>query len=226
MKNDSGEIKVKVNCRRAPLGLMWHLRRSLSWIPQDDLENLDYIWLMDDIPDGTEDEDARHAREGECILYGAYKARQGDRPSYVLLFVRYVYEGIPALYWLTPVITWRMTRTLAHEVAHHALAQRGYIFHPGEDEKDEEALAERYAAEVLDRMAKRWHYRLARWVIRDLAETHYILGIVAWKSQRYCKAADKWFKAWNLNPNLDEVANWYYHARKLCEERREQKVEK
>ena len=78
---------IKNDCKNSPVGLLWHIHRSLSWINADDLQELDFIWLMDDLPEETEDEDAKSAKEGDCILYGAYKSKERERGGSVRNFV-------------------------------------------------------------------------------------------------------------------------------------------
>lgn len=210
-------MDITNDCRKPPPRLLWHVRRALSWINQDHLKGLGFIWLMDHIPETTEDENAKRALAGELLLYGAYGPQKGRLPSYVLLLTQYVYLGIPAFYSVTPVPTLRIVKTLAHEVAHHLIATRGYVFQPGEDLSDQESLANRYAAGVLQDMMKRWHYKLGRWLINDLAETNYAFGAIEWQKQRYCAAADRWHKAWALNPELEDIADLYWQAKDMCD---------
>lgn len=208
---------IKNDCRHAPLGLLAHVRRGLNWIEDEHLAGLDYLWLMDSIPEETTDETAIQAKTEGFGLYGAYKPREGSNQSYILLFVQEIYRGIPAIYAMTPVPTLRIARTLAHEVAHHLVSQRGYVFQPGEKRSDEERHANNYAAGVLQNMKKRWWYRLGQKLINDLAHTHYVFGVEEWKRQEYCAASDRWFKAWDLNPELEnEVKDWYWQAKERC----------
>ena len=210
-------MDIKNDCRKPPLGLLWHVRQALSWIDQDHLRGLGYIWLMDYIPETTEDENAKRALTGELLLYGAYGPQKGSLPSYVLLLTQYTYFGIPAIYSLTPVPTLRIVKTLAHEVAHHLIATRGYVSYSGEDIGDQESLANRYAEGVLQRMMKRWYYRLGQRLINDLAETNYAFGAIEWEKQRYCAAAERWYKAWELNPELEDIADLYWQAKDMCD---------
>ena len=48
-----------------------------------------------------------------------------------VLYVASLYRGIPKVYWLSPVITLQLARILAHEVGHHLIKQRGYVFERG-----------------------------------------------------------------------------------------------
>lgn len=211
-----GSVEIKNDCKNPPPGLLWHVRRALSWIDQDHLTDLGLIWLMDDVLDSDHSEYAKGVRAGKYVLYGAYGPRKGDLPSYILLLTRYVYSGVPSVYWLTPVPTLRIIKTLAHEVAHHLQATRGYIFQPNENPKDHELLAETYAAGVYKKMIKRWHYKLGQRLINSLAKTNYAFGTIEWQKQRYCAAAERWHKAWELNPELEDIADLYWQAKHLC----------
>ena len=207
---------VKLDLVKPPLGLMWHLRRSLKWIDPDHFQGLDFIWLMDDIPKEGADEFGQRVLAKEAVLYGVYKAKEEVYSSYILLLLRYIYLGIPSIFAFTPVPTFLITKTLAHEVAHHLIATRGYVFQRSEDISDKESLANRYAESVLQKMRKRWYYRLGERLIKEHAETHYVFGIQEWKHERYCEAADRWYKAWRLNSQLENVVEWYFDAKEKC----------
>jgi hypothetical protein len=158
---------------------------------------------------------------GRGIL-GWYSEGDMGHEASITVHVAQIYLGVPRSYWWTPVPTVLITRCIAHEVAHHLFATRGYIFQRGEEyRKDvfEEAAANRYVFSVLQRMTKRWYYRMARWAIRDLGSTHFILGVRDWKMQKYELAAEHWSKARFLDPDNRDAAHWYQRASSMIEER-------
>jgi hypothetical protein len=82
---------------------------------------------------------------------------------------------MPRLYWYTPASTLNICYTLAHEVGHHLIATRGYVFEKTEsysDDEIEEEFCNRYAFVVTKRMLKRYYYRFGDWLLRDLAGWH------------------------------------------------------
>ncbi len=205
---------------KLPWGTSWHLRRSLSYINQDDIEGIYCIRLLDQLPEPTDESEEwySHARANGHEVCGWYTPKEKGTPAYITLHIGDIYRAVPCAYWWTTVPTLLITRVLAHEVAHHLVAKRGYIFRRGErlnHREYEEAAANRYAFSVIERMQERWVYRIGRWLIKDLADHHYIIGMLDWKEKKYSKAADRWYKAWCLNPNLDEAAHWYWRAREM-----------
>ena len=148
-----------------------------------------------------------------------YDAKSERYSSYVRLFVADVYRGLRGhlpFYYLTPAPVLLITRTLAHEVAHHLVATRGYIFEPGDSDHDEESLAEEYARRHLEKMKARRRYRFGRWLMNKLARLHYDSGVVYSSRRDYCAAAECWYMAWRLSPELSNVSEWYHLAREKC----------
>ena len=209
---------------RPRVGLAWHLRRCLRWIPDGDLFGVEEIVLEDQLgPATATSPDWHHEIEGRNLAVGGgYFRRQRDTPASIVLYVASLYRGIPKVYWLSPVITLQLARTLAHEVGHHLIDQRGYIFERGErvDPREfEEELAYRYSFNVRKRMLQRWYYRVADWLTRDLAEWHYAIASSEWRDGEYEKAADRWEITFCLDPNRDDADYWYYEAKKALAKR-------
>jgi hypothetical protein len=151
---------------------------------------------------------------------GQYFAKTGDLQARIELYVDDLYRGIPRVYWLTPVFTLHLARTVSHEIGHHLIAERGYIFEPGEKLElphHEEEIANRYAASVVSRMKARSYYRLAAWLGRDLADWHYLQGIFAWEAGRYSRAAERWYAAFLLDPDHLDASYWYWRAKSMAE---------
>jgi hypothetical protein len=137
------------------------------------------------------------------------------RLARIKLYFKNLYLGIPRIYWLSPVITLQVARTLAHEVGHHVKARRGFIFDKGErtvSGEEEERLAEEYASNVIAKMQRQTYYRFGAWLARDLAGTHYLKGMLAWDNQQYAEAAIRWRKSFNIDPNHDDATYWYWQA--------------
>ena len=203
--------------RRA--GLSWHLRRCLSWIPDGDLFGLDELVLEEKIGPATVHSPEWHhrAERDNQIINGQYFAKHGKELPAISLYIGSLYQGIPRIYWLSPLITLQLARTLAHEVGHHLLFERGYVFQKGErfDHSEyHEELAERYSFSVRKRMCGRRYYRFGDWLRRDLADWYWIQGLIEWREDCFERAASKWKMAFSLDPNRSDALQWYYEAKK------------
>lgn len=212
-------MKIIDQAKGRRFGLSGHLQRSLSWIPEEDLFGVEEIVLDEQLgPATATSPDWHHKIEGRNLAVGGqYFGRQGNLPSSIVLYVASLYRGIPKIYWLSPVITLRLGRLLAHEVGHHLIKQRGYIFERGErvePREFEEELANRYSFSVRKRMLRRWYYRVADCLTRDLAGWHYAIGVADWREGRYEEAAARWETAFCLDPNRADADYWYYEAKK------------
>lgn len=215
-------MKIVDRTTRRRRGLSWHLQRALSWIPEGDLFGIEEIVLEEQLGPATPDSpDWHHEIEGRNLAVGGlYVRRQGKLPPAIVVYVASLYRGIPKILWLSPVITLQLARTLAHEVGHHLIDQRGYIFERGEriePREYEEELAYRYAFSVRKRMLRRWYYRLAAWLTRDLADWHYVFGVTDWHDGQYEKAAARWEITFCLDPNRDDADYWYHQAKRAQE---------
>ena len=211
-------MKIVDRTTRRRAGLSWHLRRSLSWISEADLFGIGEIVLEEQLGPATANSpDWHHKIEGRNLVVGGqYFSRHGDEPPSIVLYTGSLYRGIPKIYWWSPVITLRLARSLAHEVGHHLIDQRGYIFERGEriaPREYEEELANRYSFSVRKRMLRRWWYRLADWLTRDLAGWHYAIGIADWREGQYEQAAARWETTFCLDPNRDDADHWYHQAK-------------
>lgn len=200
-------------------GLSWHIRRSLNWITDADLFGIEEIVLEEQLEPATNTSPEWHHKiEGRNLAVGGqYFGAQRDLPASIVLYVASLYRGIPKIYWLSPVITLRLARLLAHEVGHHVIEQRGFIFERGErvsPREYEEELANRYSFSVRKRMLRRWYYRAADRLTRDLAGWHYAIGICEWRDGRYEKAATRWETTFCLDPNRADADYWYHMAKK------------
>jgi tetratricopeptide (TPR) repeat protein len=213
-------MEIVNQCSKVPSGAIWHLHRSLKWINPADLKGLYCIRLLDQLPEPTDQSyvEYRYAFAESHDICGLYSAETNDTVSCITLNLGDIYRPIPRVYRWTTVPTLLITRTLAHEVAHHLAATRGYVFKRGENHEHreyEEVVANRYAFYVIERMQGRWYHRLGKWLIRDLADHHYIQGMLDWKEGKYKNAVKHFYRACRLNPDLDEAAYWYWRARQM-----------
>jgi hypothetical protein len=206
----------------APRGTIWHLKQAIKWLNPADLEELSYVVLFDDMPEVTEDtpEDIKRNLELGLLCPGQYIPRKGDDPPYIMLFLKVIYRPIPAIYFLSPMTTIRLTDQIAHGVAYHVLATRKGKYTAGEEfveNEEDEWFVEKYVSSVIKKLQSRWYYRFGQWLSRDLAERYYIFGIQDWKAKHYDKAAENWRKARMLNPNHENATQWYWHAKEMLD---------
>lgn len=216
-------VKLINNYVKSPRGMEWQVRRSLRWFDPSLLQELGSIQIESEMPEAPQGRDetkwARHVRSVDQTVFvnGWYAlAQQGD-PASIMLYGGPIYRPIPSLLWWTTVPTLRILRTLAHEVAHHLVATRGYVFDKGEDVADEEALANRFSATVVASTATKRSYRLGQWCIKDLAEWYYTYAMTDWKKQDFRAAARRFYNAWDLCPDNAEAGYWYWEAKERSE---------
>lgn len=214
-------VEIVNNAKNLPRGAVRHVRRSLAWIHSPDLEGVSFIELVDKTPTPTDasPKDVKEAFNEGYDIFGVYHRQSNDGTPYITLNMGDIYAGVPSIcYWTTvPILI--ITYTLAHEVGHHVVAKRGYINKPSEKHQHkqyEEAFANRYTFALLERMHRKWYYRVGEWIIKNLAEWQYNLGIHCWNRSKYEEAAKHWHTAFSLNPDHNEASFWYWRARAMC----------
>jgi hypothetical protein len=213
-------MRIINDCTGYPPFLLAHIRRSMRWIDPMDLKGIDCIKLWSELPELTDQAPTsiRDAKQNGYKVCGLYKPVSNNNSPFIILLIKDIYRGVPFFYCCTPVPTLLITRVLAHEVAHHLVATRGYVFKKGEKlnkDEHEEELAEKYSFNVLRRMLGHWQYRFGYRLILDLAENHYILGMHDWNDKKYDRAAEHWYIAQNLNPNDELATYWYWRAKAM-----------
>jgi len=214
-------VKIQNACGKLPLGAIWQVRRCLSWIDPADIAGVGFIELQNRIPEATAEAPDWHkdATAEDLSVNGLYNRQEVNSPAKITLFIRDLYRGMPVIYWLTPALTMRVARTLAHEVGHHLIAKRGYAITPGEKVQPfeyGEEMANRYSFSVIKRMTTRWYYRLGIWATKTLAGWHFGQATVDWKAGNYERAAESWYRSFHLDPDLHDAVHWYKRAKEAA----------
>lgn len=209
-------------CTSPPLGLEWQIRRSLRWIDSSHLAGLASIRVEREMPERPhravqEIEWAKQVRADGHVacVNGWYAEPTATELPYIMLYAQPIYRPIPMLFWWSTVPTLRILSTLAHEVAHHLVAKRGYVFDQGEDVTDEESLANQYSASVLQKTAAKLSYRLGQSCLKEIAAWRYAFAMGDWRRKNYKKAAEGFYDAWNLNPEHEQANYWHWRAREM-----------
>ena len=195
-----------------------HIRRALKYIDAADLEGLGAIRVVDRSPADTDENDYPPYLRG-YLLNGHYQHKRKNQPAEILLYAKDVYFGVPQRLIRSRVATLKLARTLAHEVGHHLVASRGYIYKPwekykpwtGKRDPHEEKMANRYSADVMAGMLKRWPNKLANYLIRMTAYSLYQDSLADYWDGNYKSSAELGFRAFTLGKN-QEAAQCYRHA--------------
>lgn len=213
------QVQVINHCAISPPGLEWQVRRSLRWINRQDLSELSLIYLEDKMPLLTEraSEWAKKAEAESLPVYGWYAPSRDGRAPYIVLYIHEIYRAVPSWLWWSTVPTLRVTRSLAHEVAHHCIATKGYVFQATDDIDDEESLANRYADSILQKMTEQFAYRVGQWLLKEIASWHYAFGSADWRRRKYINAARHFFEAWDLDPTNQGACYWYWRAKQMSD---------
>ena len=218
-------MHVEIATEYYPRLTKWHVRRALKWINPVDLAGIEFIRLMDDDPTDP------NARKQPAYLRnpfysGQYVKKNNRSAAHINLFTRNLYLGIPLLFKLTPVATLITAFILAHEVAHHLVTYRHYIYEPTEKYKAygtydeyEEGMADNYAYDVMRKMSANLYYRLGFWLRRILFKYFFEYGAIVWEKHEYKKAAYYWFCAFRMERDNLDATYWYQRAVKMVNNR-------
>jgi hypothetical protein len=211
-------MKIRNECTFSPRGLIRTVERSLGWIDPLDLHGVSFIRLLDDLPKPTDRSPRWHKdlkKRYDCLT-GLYYGKFKNEPAHITLYIRNLYRGIPSLLQLTPLPTLVITETLAHEVGHHLISTRGYIFQPAEafDHKEVvEEFCDRYAFTVVKKMLAKSQYRVSRWILKKLAGWYYDFASLDWNEKKYKKAAERFLTAFLLDRNCEDALYWHSRAK-------------
>jgi hypothetical protein len=197
----------------------FHVRRVLKWIDQEDLKDLHAIRVIDDRP--NDPEYARRPKYLSGFLYnGHYEFKTKDRDARVVLYANDIYFGIPYPIMFTPAATLNLARTLAHEIGHHIVATRGYIYKPWENYKRwngvtdpyEEEMVDAYTADLIERMSRHWPYKFGKFLTRKFANLLYSAALQKYEDGDYVRAARLGFRVYHLDPANLDANQCYRHA--------------
>lgn len=214
-------MRIINECERLPSGMLWQVKRSLSWIFPGDLEGISYLKLVDELGPAKEISPPwyRKATRHDLCIHGWYQARDHTGTS-ITLHIKDIYKNIPRVYRWTPVATLIIAQTLAHEVGHHISRKKGQAVGltgrlDKKPDKEEETRADVYSATVIARMRRRLHYRLAAWAVDDLAQWHDVRAVLDWRDAKYKEAAERWYKSYMLDPHNLRVQYNYWRAKEM-----------
>jgi len=210
-------MRIKNECTVSPRGLVRHVRHGLGWINPLDLNGISFIRLMDDFPKPTDRSPRWHKELRAKFLYlnGLYLGKSKTEPAHINLYIHNVYRGLPSYLWWSPLPTLMITDVLAHEVGHHLIAMRGYIFEATEKFRHQEIVEEfcdRYAVGIVKKMMGRWYYRLGRWALKHLAKWNFDIGSLDLREKKFKRAAERYLTAFHLDNNREDALYWYRRA--------------
>ena len=210
-------MKIRNESTFSPRGLIRHVERSLDSINPLDLKGISFIRLLDDFPKPTERSPDWHKdlKRRYVYLNGLYVGKYKTDPAHINLYVRNLYRGIPPFLTTTSIPTLVIAGILAHEVGHHLIYTRGYVFQPTEVFKHKEIVEEfcdRYAFSIQKNMMAQWRYRLSRWLLRRLAGWHVALGSFDEARKERTKAAEHFLSAFHLDSNREDALYFYRRA--------------
>jgi predicted Zn-dependent protease with MMP-like domain len=214
------EVRVEVDSSCSPRITKRHVERVLSWLPKRDLHGLEVVRVIEDAPDDELDGANVPAYMRGFLYNGQYASRTKNRPAQILLYANDVYFGIPKIFLGSRMATLKVARTLAHEVAHHVIAARGYIYDSSEKYKSwkgvrdpaEEDMAHRYASDVVERMKSYWPYMVGNSLARMLSYSFYKAGLQDYWDENHKEAAARQAKPHSLNPQNEDAGQCFRHA--------------
>lgn len=190
---------------------------SLRWIPAEDLEGIGSIFLFDRIPPltpGRNPDVERSIQEG-LLLFAAYNDKSEGEPAHIILVLPNLYKPIPRFLHRSPALTLWFTENLAHEVAHHVIAEKRYVLRampPAARVESEEEFAERYAESLAAKMKSAKVNRLGNFLLKIAAEVNYYKGVYFWTKQKYQAAAKCFYLATQVRRNHRKAAYWFWKA--------------
>jgi hypothetical protein len=210
-------MKIRNESTFSPRGLVRHVERSLDWINPVDLKGISFIRLMDDLPQPTDRSPHWHKELKRRYLYlnGLYVGKYKTEPAHINLYVRNLYRGIPSFLTTTSIPTLVIAGILAHEVGHHLIYTRGYVFQPTEVFKHKEIVEEicdRYAVSIVKKMMVKSRYRFSQWLVRRLAGWHLAMGSFDEGRKQLGQAAEHFLTAFHLDNNREDALYLYRRA--------------
>jgi hypothetical protein len=202
-----------------PAGTKRALLNCFQWIPELDLVGIDRVEFLGTLSDLSFEPVwwAKRCKEKEEIwVNGVYCRKHEGKPAFICFFLKALYSPLWEVIRFRPMTTLYFSRFVGHEVGHHLIATRGFVFAPDEKyESDvyEEEMANRYAFQVVQRMKSKWYYRLADRVLKFFSKVHFEDGRQNWKKEKYAAAASSWYKAWLLDHDNEKASELYWQAK-------------
>lgn len=196
-----------------------HVRRVLKWVSPEDLNGLGAVRIIDERPNDPEYAKRPYYLSG--FLYnGHYEFKTREQKAQVVLYAGDVYFGVPKILAGSSMATLKIARTLVHEIGHHVVATKGYLYQPWEKYKPwsgmndpyEEEMVSRYAADVINRMSSHWRYKFGSFLTRKLSRLFYRAGLQEYWDENYLRSAQLEFRAYHLDPVNEEAGQCYRHA--------------
>lgn len=212
-------MRIEVESRSVKV-TTWHIQRVLRWVPKEDLDGLGLIKVIDECPDDELDARRVPAYMWGFLYNGQYINATKKRPAQILLYANDVYFGVPKAFRVTSVATLKIARTLAHEIGHHVIASRGYIYQPSEKYRpwngirnpEEETMVDRYASDITERMLRHPSYKLGKSLTRMLSSLLHSAGLKNYSKQNYQLAASMFARAHSLDLENEDAGQAYRHA--------------
>lgn len=214
------EMRIEIDASCFPPITRRHVERVLSWLPKRDLEGLEVVRVIEDCPDEELNADKVPAYMRGFRYNGMYVPRRKNGPAQILLYANDVYFGIPKVFLKSRMATLKIARTLTHEVGHHVIATRGYIYDPSEKYRPwngirnpaEEDMVDRYASDVLERMKRQLSYKVAELQTQTVSHLLYKAGLQDYFAENYKASASRQARAHSLNPKNEEAGQCFRHA--------------
>lgn len=212
-------MKVVERGKVVQMAMARAVQDCFAWIPEFDYAGLERVELFDSISDlefeptwsgkncGTED----------LWVKAIYFPGKGSKAAFVTLFIESANLPLDRFIRFRPITTLYFIHILAHEVGHHLIATRGYIFTSDETYRSaafEEEMADRYAYTICQRLMDKWYYRASARILRFISKIHFEEGRQNWKKGDYSAAATCWYKAWLLDFDNFQAGELYLEAKR------------
>lgn len=220
------DIQVEIKCWNdfvPPRNLVRCVRAALKYVDPEHVEGLDHVLLLERVPDVSISRDAnlRRTIEDGRLVFGAYRPKSSNKAAHIILIVRSIYDPIPRLLTSTPAMTLRIAEVIAHEVAHHLIAERRFTLRtkPGTAMiETEEEFAHRFARAVTSRMERKLNYRFGSMLLKTAANVNFQRGARAWRKGKYDEAAKYFDLAMKIKVDSTDASYWFFKAREKASE--------
>ena len=200
-----------------PKGCVSTILAALSWIPAEDLEGIGSMFLFEHMPPltpGSNPDLERSIQEG-LSLFAAYNGNGKGEPAHIILVLPNLYKPIPRFLHRSPALTLWFTENIAHEVAHHVIAEKRYALRatpPAARVQSEEEFAELYAESLVAKMTSARVNQLGNLLLKIAAEVNYYKGVYFWTKQKYQAAAECFYLAIQVRRNHRKAAYWFWKS--------------